>query len=207
MRFLMLPPMVLLLAVLAAPAAESEKGFVPLFDGKTLSGWDGDPRLWSVEDGTIVGTTDNKRLTHNSFLATKKKYKNFVLTLKFKLRNHNSGVQFRSTQKPDHVVQGYQADIAEQRYTGILYEEGGRGILKDVDPAKVAQFTNRDGWNTYVITADGPHITQVLNGHMTVDYRETDAQHGATEGIIALQLHAGPSMKVWFKDLMIKELP
>ena len=189
-------------------ATDTDNAFVPLFDGKTLGGWTGDTELWSVEDGAIVGTTDQKPIKRNSFLSTKRKFKNFVLKLKFKLRNGNSGVQFRSTRKPDFGVRGYQADIAEKRYMGILYDEGGsRGILHDVDPQEVAQHVNKDDWNEYVITADGAHITQVLNGHTTVDYREADLEQGASEGIIALQLHVGPAMRVWFKDVMIKELP
>jgi hypothetical protein len=187
-------------------ALAGDKEFRPLFDGKTLSGWVGDPELWSVEDGSIAGSTDNKTLKHNSFLATEKPYKNFVLKAKFKLRNHNSGIQVRSRQGKDFVVTGYQPDIAEKRYTGILYEEGGRGILADVDQKEAPKHFNRDGWNDYVITCDGPHITIELNGFKTVDYTEKSAV-GAKQGIIALQLHAGPKMKVWFKDIQIQELP
>jgi hypothetical protein len=196
-----------LLVVVGTMPVAAEEGFKPLFDGKTLDGWSGDPELWSVEDGTIVGSTDNKTLKHNSFLSTTKSYKNFVLKVKFKLRNHNSGVQIRSKQYPEYVVRGYQPDIAESRFTGILYEEGGRGILADVDPKKVGEAFKRHDWNEYVITCDGPHITQVLNGVTTVDYTEKDEVKGAKEGIIALQLHAGPKMRVWFKDIQIKELP
>jgi hypothetical protein len=196
----------LLLGACAIPAIAEDK-FGPLFDGKTLSGWSGDPDLWKVEDGMIVGSTDTKTLKHNSFLATTRTYKNFVIKLKFKLRNGNSGVQVRSKQHDDYVVRGYQPDIAEGRYTGILYEEGGRGILADVDQEKVGKAFNRHDWNEYVITCDGPKITQVLNGVTTVEYTEKDEKKGAKEGIIALQLHAGPKMKICFKDLQIKELP
>jgi hypothetical protein len=195
----------LLLTACAATAAE--EGFTPLFDGKTLDGWKGDPDLWKVEDGTVAGCTDEKAAKHNTFLATEKTYKNFILKVKFKLRNHNSGVQVRSKQFPDYVVRGYQPDIAESRYTGILYEEGGRGILADVKPDEVAKHVNKGDWNQYVITCDGPKTKIELNGFTTVDYTEKDAAKGATEGIIAFQLHAGPKMKVWFKDVEIKELP
>ncbi len=179
----------------------------PLFDGTTLEGWTGDSDLWSVEDGAIVGSTENKRLSHNSFLTADGDYSDFVLRLKFKLRNHNSGVQFRSKQHDDFVVRGYQADIAESRYTGIIYEEGtGRGILADVDPDKIAEFIKADDWNEYEITAKGNHITLKLNGHVTVDYTEQDEDKGAKSGVIALQLHAGPTMRVEFKDIEIQDL-
>lgn len=189
---------------LAAPAAE--EGFVSLFDGKTLDGWVGDRDLWSVEDGAIVGSTEGHELPHNSFLSTKKSYKNFILKVEFKLRNHNSGIQVRSRQLDDFVVSGYQADMAEKRYMGILYEERGRGILAKVDPELVAPHVDLDGWNEYVITCDGPRLKFQINGHTTVDYVEKSDQ-GATEGIIAFQVHRGPEMKVWFKNIRIKELP
>jgi hypothetical protein len=192
--------------LVAVSTSSAEESFKPLFNGRALDGWQGDGKLWSVEDGTIVGTTDETQLKHNSFLATTKTYKNFVLKVKFKMRNGNSGVQFRSKSFPDYVVRGYQADIADNMFMGILYEEGGRGILANVDATEVAKHVNKDGWNEYVITADGPHITQVLNGFTTVDYHEKSDQ-GATDGIIALQLHVGPKMRVWFKDIEIRELP
>ena len=202
--FTLLAP--LWLATVCTPLV-AEEGFRPLFDGKTLAGWRGDPELWSVEDGTIVGSTDEKRIAKNSFLSTEDEFENFVLELKFKLRNGNSGVQVRSRTAGDFVVHGYQADIAEQRYMGILYDEGGRrGILADVDPEEVQPLVRQGDWNEYRITVDGPRITLLLNGHTTVDFTETEAD-GAKRGIIALQLHVGPPMRIAFKDIQIKPLP
>jgi hypothetical protein len=206
MRRAILLPLMLLAVLAVSTTAGAEEEFKPLFDGKTLAGWTGDEKLWSVEDGMIVGSTETKELTHNSFLATEKPYKNFVLKAKFKLRNGNSGIQFRSKLHDDHVVKGYQADIAENQYMGILYEEGGRGILADVKPEEVGEHVNKEEWNDYVLTVDGPHIKQEINGFTTVDYEEK-SDEGAKEGIIALQLHVGPKMRIWFKDLEIKELP
>jgi hypothetical protein len=188
--------------------AGDEEGFKPLFDGKTLNGWVGDPRFWSVEDGAIAGwTTEKNPAPHNTFLATAKSYKNFILKAEFKLRNHNSGIQVRSKLLPDYVVHGYQPDIAESRYTGTLYEEGGRGTIADVDQAEIKKIYTPGQWTEYTITCDGPQLTLELNGHVTARYTEKDPKRGATEGIIALQLHAGPPMKVWFRNLRIKELP
>jgi hypothetical protein len=198
--------------VVVSHAADSKSGatdgkFVPLFNGKNLDGWQGDTELWRVVDGVIVGSTDNKQLKHNSFLSTKKPYKNFVLKAKFKLRNHNSGIQFRSKQHDDHVVKGYQADIADDQHMGILYDEGGgRSILANVKPEEVSPHVKKGEWNEYVITADGPYIKQQLNGFTTVDYEEK-SDKGAKEGIIALQIHTGPKMQVEYKDIEIKELP
>ena len=206
MRMLQLT-MVAVLTLLFAPwrhaAAED---FRPLFNGRNLDGWHGDTELWSAAEGVIVGTTDEKTIKRNSFLSTDKTYKNFVLKLKFKFRNGNSGVQFRSHRLDDFVVHGYQADVADERFMGILYDEGGRGILADVKPEEVEKHVKSDDWNEYVITADGPHITQKLNGFTTVDYTE-ESEDAAKEGVIALQLHVGPAMRIEFKDVMIKELP
>lgn len=207
MRRPMLLSFVLLFLAAGPNLLRAEDGFKPLFDGRTLEGWEGNDKLWSVADGAIVGTTDNvDKLTKNTFLSTKKTYKNFTLKVKFKLRNGNSGIQFRSKTFPDFVVKGYQADIAENMFMGILYEEGGRGILVNVKPDEVAKHVKKDEWNEYVITADGPKITQTLNGFTTVDYDEK-SDKGAKEGVIALQLHVGDPMRIVFKDIEIKELP
>ncbi|MBL9122572.1 MAG: DUF1080 domain-containing protein [Planctomycetaceae bacterium] len=203
-RLLVLCPVVAALAGFHAPVAAAD--FQPLFDGKSLAGWQGDPEIWSVKDGQIVGSTEAKPIKKNSFLSTKKKYKNFELKAKFKLRNGNSGIQIRSAQHPDHVVKGYQADIAEKRYMGILYEEGGRGILADVQPEEVEKHIKPGEWNEYLITVDGPRIVQKINGFTAVDYTEK-SDVGAKEGIIALQVHVGPAMQVMFKDVEIRELP
>lgn len=188
-------------------ASAEEEGFVSLFDGKTLQGWEGDKQFWSVKDGVIVGSTDEHKTPHNTFLCGTKTYKNFILKLEFRLRNHNSGVQIRSKRLDDFIMAGYQADIAEARYTGILYEERGRGVLADVNPEEIAKHWKPKDWNEYVITCDGPRIRIQLNGFTTVDYEEKDASKGAKEGLIGLQLHAGPPMQVEFRNIRIKELP
>jgi hypothetical protein len=112
----------------------AKDGFKPLFNGKSLDGWDGDPHLWKVQDGMIVGSTEGNPLKYNNFLSTKKSYANFVLRAQAKLRNHNSGIQFRSELLPDlkWAVRGYQADMAENNYWGCIYDERSpkkRGIL------------------------------------------------------------------------------
>src|SRR5262249_9453486 len=146
-----------------------------------------DKDWWKVENGAIVGCTDDKELKgHNSFLIYEKPYKNFVLKAKFKLRNHNSGIQFRSKELNDFICSGYQADMAEKKYTGNLYEEKGRGTLVQVNEEEFKPHLKTDDWNELTITAEGPHIKQEINGFKTVDYEEKDSVKGATDGIIAL---------------------
>ena len=182
------------------------KGFKRLFDGKTLKGWKGRPGLWKVQDGSIRGqSTGETRLKHNDFLYTEKEYGDFELRLKFRLTNHNSGVQIRSVVHKDYRVTGYQADIAERRYTGILYEEGGRGILAYVDTGKISKYVKKGGWNDYRILCQGKRLQFWINGQPTISYTEKQAT-ARTRGVIAFQLHAGPPMKVYFKDIIIKEL-
>jgi hypothetical protein len=196
--------------------ADDNSGFKPLFDGKSLTGWRGDEKLWKVEDGAIVGATDGN-IPDNTFLIHDGEFGDFVLKVKFRLHNHtgNSGIQYRSEEIKERdgkklepfVVGGYQADIASERYMGILYgEKTPRGIIKDVTPEVTAALDKavvKDGWNEYVITAKGHHVTQVLNGVMTVDIEDRE---GPTTGIIALQLHRGHDMRISFKDVLLKPL-
>ncbi len=199
------------LAVTLPPtlAGEKDEGFVSLFNGKDLTGWHGDPRLWRVENGEVVGSTAKVRLTHNTFLATEQEYGDFIFRAKVKLINHNSGIQFRSRQRPDYVVTGYQADMAEQTYFGMLYEEGGRGIMeyfKALSPEvkKANHEAAKQGeWNQYEIICRGDHVKLILNGRTTCDIVDPD---GAKKGVFAFQLHAGPPMEVRFKDIQVKSL-
>ncbi len=204
-----------LFCCLGTSLLQAEEGFVSLFDGHSLKGWHGGKEYWSVRDGAIVGKTDGN-IPANTFLVSDRSFDNFVLKVKFRLHNHkgNSGIQFRSeelsAQKnklPKFVVKGYQADIADNQYLGILYgERTGRGIIQNLDKAlqdKVQAAFHKDGWNEYVITADGDHIRLVLNGVTTVDIQDPQ---GAKSGIIALQLHRGHDMEISFKDIQIKTL-
>jgi hypothetical protein len=181
----------------------AEEGFVPLFNGKNLDGWDGDPRLWKVRDGTIAGSTEGVTLEANSFLITKKSFADFILRADMKLRNHNSGIQFRSEALPNWVVRGYQADAAENNYWGSIYEEKGtRGILVNGWKGKAEKVLRPNDWNEYEILCEGDHIQLKLNGLVTADLHDSARR----EGIIALQLHRGPPMEVYFRNIRIKVL-
>jgi hypothetical protein len=156
-----------------------------------------------VHDGVIVGSTEGTPLTHNEFLITKQEYGNFILHAEMKLRNHNSGIQFRSEALPDYVVTGYQADAGESNYWGNIYEEKGkRGTMVDGWAAGGKDVVHLKDWNTYEIRCDGDHITITLNGKVTADIHDSLR----LKGIIALQLHAGPPMEAYFRDIRIKEL-
>ncbi len=182
---------------------EKKQGFRPIFNGKNLDGWDGDPQLWKVVDGAIVGSTEGVKLKHNTFLASKENYSNFVLRLQIKLRNHNSGIQFRSQVFPEWVVKGYQADAAEGAWWGSIYEEGGkRGVLANGWAGKGEKVVRAGNWNDYEIFAKGDMIQLKLNGLVTA----TIWDKASASGIIALQLHAGPPMQASFRNIRIKTL-
>ena len=190
------------LLLFLSAAAFAEEGFRPLFNGRNLDGWDGDPRLWSVRGGIIVGSTDGASITHNSFLISKQSFGNFILRAECKLRNHNSGIQFRSEALPDWVVRGYQADMAGDNYWGNIYEEKGtRGTMVDGWP-KAQTVVRLKDWNEYEISCNGDHILLKLNGLQTADLHDS----AKLSGIFALQLHAGPPMEVEFRNIRIKEL-
>lgn len=189
-----------------ASAAAAQPGFKPLFNGRDLDGWQVDtPGLWQVRDGALVGEHDG--LKYNDFLRTKRHYRNFELRLKFRLVNGegNSGIQFRSKPVRDsHEVEGYQADIGAQ-YWGCLYDESRRKRILAQAPATMLEGLDKSAWNEYVITARDNRITLELNGKRTVDYTETEPGMDVA-GFIALQVHSGPKIEVWFKDVMIREL-
>ena len=193
-----------------APSERSE-GFVPLFDGQTLKGWDGDPELWSVRDGVIVGSSDGHTVDTNTFLVYREPFADFVLRLEVRLRNGNSGIQFRSQLMPGPgwIVHGYQADLSdagERSAWGNFYEEKGRGrglmATPDEGWLRAKDIVRTRDWNEYEIRAEGDRIRLKLNGKTT--FEGTDDR--AREGVIAIQLHSGPPMQVECRRIRIKAL-
>lgn len=200
---------------------------VSLFDGKTLEGWEGKEGYWSVKDGAITGTTTAENpLSQNTFLIWRGgKVGDFELKLKFKIVGGNSGIQYRSEERDDFVVAGYQADIEDgTKHIGILYEERGRGILaqrgqkvviaadgtkevvgKTASDDEILGSIKEHDWNDYSVTVKGNHLVQKINGHVTVDVTDNQSDKAAKEGILALQLHQGPPMVVQFKDVVLKK--
>jgi len=187
------------------PETKTEEGFVSLFNGTDLAGWEGNAKIWKVENGLLVGSSPGIR--YNDFLATKKSYGDFELRLEFRMKDGkgNSGVQIRSRRIPKTThVQGYQADLGAG-FWGCLYDEHRRNKVLVKAPKSLAKVLKTGGWNTYVIRAEGSHIVLTINGLKTVDYKEPDPKI-ARKGIIALQIHSGPAMRMEFRNLRIKEL-
>jgi hypothetical protein len=212
-------PLAALLSLALTLAASANP--VPLFDGRTFTGWEGDTNtVWRIEDGALVAGSLTAKQEKNNFLATTKTYGDFELTLKWKLEGTegfvNGGVQFRTERIPNHhEVSGYQADLGKG-YDGALYDESRRKkILAQPAPEVLAKAQKPVGeWNDYRIRAEGKRIQIWLNGIQTVDYSETEGiilQNGKSlviqpTGIIAVQIHGNATSIVRYKDLMIEEL-
>lgn len=190
-----------------------EAGFVSIFDGKTLKGWEGNLKMFRVEDGAIVAGTQKERIPNNEFLCTKKRYSNFELRLQAKLegKGKNAGIQFRSERIPNHhEVIGFQADIGAMKDNeliwGALYDESRRRKFLVVgDQAELKKAVKQDGWNDFVIRCEGPRIQIKVNGYLAVDYVEKDADI-ADSGIIGVQIHSGEPAEASYRRIRIKEL-
>jgi hypothetical protein len=216
-------------ACLAAASlfAQSEDGWVTLFNGKDLEGWEkrSGTAEYRIEDGAIVGKTVPN--TGNTFLCTKKKYGDFILELEFKLpEGMNSGIQFRSEfydketeveingkakKFPADRVFGYQFELdpSKRAYTGGVYDEARRGWLFDLKNNEAARNAFKQGdWNKARIECKGDSIKTFIN-----DVPAADLKDGMTkEGIIALQVHGigkkedAVGKEVRWRNIRIKEL-
>jgi hypothetical protein len=225
---------------------QKKKDFKPIFDGKTLTGWEGDPVYWRVEDGAIVGEiTADKLLKTNTFIIWKGGTpKNFELTLEYKITTDgNSGINYRSEQLSDvpHALRGYQADIdGKNRYTGQNYEERGRTTLayrgqktiingtenpkaavkdfvknnawtkmeikKSMDKDSLQTFIKTDDWNKIHLIIKGNRLQHYVNSVLMSDVTDNDNVNRKMGGLIGVQVHVGPPMKIEYRNIMLKEL-
>jgi hypothetical protein len=211
-------------------AALEESGFQSIFDGKSLAGWDGDPGFWRVENGAIVGqTAADKQPKQNTFLIWRGgSPADFELKLQFKLTGFNSGIQFRSIELPNikWAMKGYQADMdGEQKYTGQIYEERGRGfvamrgqityiadgkkpgVLGSLgDANELKSVIKSEDWNDLDVLARGNTIVQLINGRVTSMLIDDDTANRRMDGLIGIQIHVGPPMKIEARNIRIKKL-
>jgi hypothetical protein len=218
---------------------EDRSGFESIFDGTTLKGWDGDPAFWKAEGGAIVGTsTAENAVKENTFVIYQTELADFELKLEYRMNSTNSGVQFRSTRVAPGgegrgavtgkwVLRGYQADIDfNNQYTGMIYEERGRGFLmqrgqavhigadgvsrqigqleRNADELKALIKTN--DWNTVHLIARGNTITNIVNGHVTAFLVDDDVKGRALKGLLGFQIHTGPPMKIEYRNIYVKKL-
>ena len=226
-----------------------EKGFVNIFDGKTLNNWEGDTTYWRVENGNLVGEiTPQTLLKTNSFIMWKGgEPADFELKGDVNITEKgNSGINYRSEKLTDvpYALKGYQADIdGANRYTGQNYEERGRttlayrgqitninsqpsnvkledvkakvknnawsdlkvtGTLGSSDSLKT-KIKNQD-WNSFHLIIKGNRLQHFINGILMSDVTDNDVINGKSKGIIGVQVHVGPPMKVQYRNLRLKQL-
>ncbi|MGL6197024.1 MAG: 3-keto-disaccharide hydrolase, partial [Thermoguttaceae bacterium] len=188
---------------------------------------EGKPGVWRVENKSIVGeSTPDKPCDTNYIYWTEKEPGDFCLKFKYRLtgKGANSGVQIRSEKRPNWDAFGYQADIDEDmQWTGCLFHHTRGAVVKRGCDDKIAsdgtvtskefggfdelkKHVKTDEWNDYEITADGSVITLKINGELMCRVDDKHEKESAKSGIIALQMHTGPPMKVEFKDIKIKIL-
>lgn len=217
-----------------APTQAVPAGFTPLFDGRTLDGWRGDPNLWSVRDGAITGAAD-KRIEKSSFLIHDGEFANFELRFKYRItEGGNSGFQFRSSvvDEADYTVSGYQANVVPAGQLvrfGMIYENLGRNeiallserveissdngalvrsVKGSVNPVKLLldAYRPRPEWNDYVVIAYDNRIIHAINGYLALDAVDNDPK-GAKSGLFALQIDSfGTPMQVQFKNIQVRPL-
>jgi hypothetical protein len=216
-----------------SPLEGDEPGFVSIFDGQSLAGWEGDPTYWRVENGALVGEiTPATVVKSNTFIIWRGGTpKDFELKLEYRITAAgNSGVNYRSASVPDPVtpanrfaLRGYQFDIdGARRYVGNNYEEKGRlfmavrgqvtRVVGTRPPIVVATFGDEaqlgalatDDWNTVHISARGNTLMHVLNGRLMSTTIDDDASKRPADGQIGVQVHVGPPMKVEYRNIRLK---
>ncbi len=212
------------------PLTDTDDGFQPIFDG-TLKNWDGDPQYWRVENNILIGeVTPNNLLKQNSFLIWRGGApKDFELKADFRISDHgNSGINYRSVEIPGTkwLLRGYQADIdGADKYTGQNYEERGRtflamrGQVTQVDatgptvianlgtPDELKAFIHANDWNHYHLIIRGNLLIHILNGHIMSEVIDDDTANRKFEGLIGVQVHVGPPMKIEYRTILLKSLP
>ena len=211
-----------------------EQGFRPLLNGRNLDGWEGDPKYWRWENESLVGEiTPETVIKSNTFIIWRGgEPKDFELKADYRItESGNSGINYRSVIVADKVtpsnkfaMRGYQADIdGKNVYTGQNYEEKGRLFLatrgqmthvvggrKPIvlatlgDNKELASVITPD-WNSYHLIIRGNSLTHILNGHTMCVVIDDDQAGRMMSGLIGVQVHVGPPMKVEYKNFRLKE--
>jgi len=207
-------------------AAEEEEGFVSMFNGRDLSGWEGKEGGWWVEDGAITSqsTKKNPCVKHHYLMWRGGQPADFELRLSYRVVGGNSGIQFRSEELPNWDTNGYQADLeAGQQWSGALFqhrrggvamrgekavvdEDGSKEVERIGDTAELQKQIKANDWNEYHVIARGPEIILKINDVVMSHAIDRDRKLACHKGVIAVQMHPGPPMKVQFRNLRIKVL-
>ena len=204
-------------------------GFVKIFDGKTFAGWAGDTSFWRIDSGSFIGeVTPEKQPRANTFLIWRGGTPaDFEFRAEYRISpDGNSGVQYRSEELKDipFALKGYQADIdGANQYTGQNYEERGRGflawrgqtvrldphskpvILDSLNIDSLKTFIKSNDWNEIYLQVKGNHMKHYINGVLMSDVTDNDTANRKFEGVLGLQLHVLPHMKVEYRNIWYKK--
>lgn len=195
--------LILTLAMCAALHVSAAEAFKPLWDAKTFDGWHAIGKgKWSIEHGALHAT-HLKLEREYGHLVTDRSFTNFIVRLKFKSLKGNSGFYFRSEEKGWGGISGFQAEIDPKSDIGGLYETNGRGWVAQPKDADVKEWFKPGEWNEMTVEAIGTRITVYINGKSAAQLRNDT--RGRFHGKLALQLHGGQQVDVWFKDIEIAE--
>lgn len=218
------------------PATDDSAGFESIFDGKTLAGWEGDPKYWRAENGALIGEiTPGNEIQQNTFIIWRGgKLKDFELKVEYRISDRgNSGINYRSSEltEPKFAMKGYQLDIdgekknaGDVRHTGNNYEERGRQFMalrgqvtRAIEGGKrqiisaigdykeLAKVIKNAEWNQIHIIAKGNTIVHILNGQVVAILIDDDEKNRAMEGMLGVQVHQGPPMKVEYRNFLLKK--
>lgn len=204
-------------------ADPAKRGFVCLFNGKDLTGWEGRPGAWEVKDSAIWCT--GKEASRNWLIWRGGKLLDFELRLKFKYVKGNSGVQVRSKEIEPFMVRGYQVEVAAQQKMGLWHHsispakyrshlatagqrvriaaDGSKTVEQVAPPKDVQAAYRQDDWNELIVVGKGTRLIQKINGVVFADLTDQDAQYATPAGLLALQDH-GRGTIVAFKDIWLK---
>ena len=221
-----------LLALAFAASVRAEEGFMPIFDG-TLKDWEGDPTYWRAENGVLVGEVrPDTLLKKNSFIIWRGgEVADFELKLEYRVSDHgNSGINYRSVRVADPAtkwaMQGYQADIdGRDQWSGQNYEERGRTFLayrgQSVvlrpgkppelvaslgDRAELQKRVRKNDWNEVHLIVQGHRLRHFTNGVLMSEVLDEDPEKRRPSGLLGVQVHVGPPMKIEFRQLRLKRL-
>ena len=184
---------------------ETESGFISLFDGKTLEGWQASSGgKWEIKDGVLLGTSQKADKRHG-ILFSEKEYSDFILRAKFRILLGNSGFYFRAESRNTLIrAYGFQAEIDRTQNTGGLYETGGRAWVARPDQKAIKERKYQPGeWTDLEIHAVGKDVSVRINGIPSTKLKNDP---GRTKGFFGLQLHGGQDMHVEYKDIRLKIL-
>ena len=191
------------LAVSLSPAWAEKT--VRIFNGKDLTGWEGNPAYWSVLDGVIVGKLDGAKVS--TYLVTKKRFRAFrlIVTVKQVVKNAHSGIAYWGYVDPENDWT-YHGHLAMFPTPWGIWDLYGRSGIVDGSKTPAPQVGKENDWNTMEILALAGRVRVAVNGTLCIDFTDPEPQR-LVRGPIGLQLHSGGPAEIHFRDFKLSTDP